>query len=280
MKLYQKGFGQLGWRYRFSEKFRLEAHLSWERREQLFNNTSHSWRDVEERAYSPNAPVSQSLANTAFPLHEALLFSLEGHLQPFLKYRVINGKKRVVNEQSPEFRWLYQRGTPNWLGSQVNYDQLELSVRHQVKLGARGSLGYHMFGGFFPNARSLFFMDYRHFMGNQTLLQVGDPLSSYRLLDYYRYSTAAGYAGGHAQYQFRRFLLTQIFEVQLLGIKENLLLNYLKTAQSPHYMEVGYSLDNILRFLRLEAVANFENGQYRSFGLRVGISTTLSTSSE
>jgi hypothetical protein len=275
LKLYQKDFAQLGWRHSFSDKFSLDAKLAWEERMQLFNNTSHSWLDREDRTYTPNAPENLLLEDTSFPTHNAVVATLEAKLRPFLKYRVRNGKKRIINENSPEFRLQYRKGLPDLLDSRIDFDVLEVGVQHQFDIGVRGRLDYNIYAGSFLNNESLYFMEFQHFMGNRTVLQVGDAVGSFRLLDYYRYSTDEQYAAGHLYYQFRRFLLTQIFEVQLLGIKENLLFNYLKTSGSPHYMEVGYSLDNIFRFLRVEAVANFEDGQYRDFGVRVGISTSL-----
>jgi len=275
LKLYQKDYAQLGWNRKFSDKLRLEAGVAWAERQQLYNNTTHSWRDQEERAYSPNTPDNLLLEDTAFPRHDAFTLKLTGFWQPFLKYRVRNGKKRIINSSSPEFRFSYRKGIPDLLDSRVNFDALEVGVQHQFDIGVRGRLDYNVYAGAFLNNQSLYFMDFQHFMGNRTILQMGDPVGSFRLLDYYRYSTDQQYMAGHFYYQFRRFLFTQIFEVQLLGIKENLLFNYLKTDLSPHYMEVGYSLDNILRFLRVEAVANFEDGKYRNFGVRVGISTTL-----
>ena len=118
-------------------------------------------------------------------------------------------------------------------------------------------------------------MDWKHFPGNQVVVQESDPVASFRLLDYYTYSTKEQYVAAHLYYQFRKLLLTRIFEVRLLGLKENLLVNHLKTSTSPHYTEVGYSLDNIFRFFRLEGVASFEQGRYRGFGIRIGISTSL-----
>jgi hypothetical protein len=38
---------------------------------------------------------------------------------------------------------------------------------------------------------------------------------------------------------------------------------------------VGYSLDNIFRFFRLEAVANYYDGRYQGFGVRVGLATNI-----
>jgi hypothetical protein len=64
-------------------------------------------------------------------------------------------------------------------------------------------------------------------------------------------------------------------EVRLLGLKENIFFNYLKTDTSPHYAELGYSLDNIFRLFRLELVGGFQDFDYEEFGFRIGISTSI-----
>ncbi|MEM1123833.1 MAG: hypothetical protein AAGJ18_25570, partial [Bacteroidota bacterium] len=79
----------------------------------------------------------------------------------------------------------------------------------------------------------------------------------------------------HAHYQFRKFLVSQIFEVQMLGINENLFVNYLNTDFSDNYLELGYSIDNIARFFRLEFVSSFQDFKYQDFGVRIGIATNL-----
>jgi hypothetical protein len=274
MKIYEKDYLQIGWDRHFGDKLELDLEVSRERRRPLFNNTTHSWRDLEEETYSPNTPDNLFLENTLFPEHDALLLEFQARLRPFVRYRIRNGKKRLINDNSPEFRLHYRKAIPA-LKAEVDFDLLELGVRHQWEIGVRGRLDYNLYAGSFLNREQLYFVDYQHFMGNQTVLQMSDPVGSYRLLDYYRFSTSRHYAAGHLYYQFRNFLLTQIFELRMLGLKENLLFNYLKTDRGPHYMEVGYSLDNILRFLRLEAVASFEDGRYRDFGVRLGVATTL-----
>ncbi len=118
-------------------------------------------------------------------------------------------------------------------------------------------------------------MDYHHFDGNRTILSSMKPAGAFRLLDYYQYSTNNAYFSGHTHYQFRKFLLTQLPEVRFSGIKENIFFNYLKTGQSPHYYEVGYSLDNVFRVFRLEAATSFTNGNFQEFGVRIGIATLL-----
>jgi len=59
------------------------------------------------------------------------------------------------------------------------------------------------------------------------------------------------------------------------GVQENVFLNYLKTENSPHYVELGYSLDNLFRIFRVEIGAGFENGRYLRGGARFGVATFI-----
>ena len=123
-------------------------------------------------------------------------------------------------------------------------------------------------------------MDYQHFDGNQTILSSLRPAGAFRLLDYYAHSTNNTYFSGHTHFAFRKLLLTQLPGVQLTGIKENIFINYLKTSQSPHYYELGYSLDNVLRLFRIEAAAAFTDRRFKEFGFRIGIATFLKFNTE
>ena len=77
------------------------------------------------------------------------------------------------------------------------------------------------------------------------------------------------------QYQFRKFLVTQIPILRLTGVKELAFIGYLGTPFSEQYLEVGYGIDNLFRFLRLEAAASFQDGQYQGFGIKIGVATSI-----
>ena len=102
--------------------------------------------------------------------------------------------------------------------------------------------------------------------------------SNYRFLDYYRYSTQSQYISGIVHYQFRKFLLTQLPMLRFSGVRENIFFNYLKTQNSPHYWEIGYSLDNLFRIFRIEMGAGFENDMYQRGGVRFGIASFINIS--
>ncbi|MGB3850058.1 MAG: DUF5686 family protein, partial [Tunicatimonas sp.] len=275
LKLFEKDYGRLTLDHPLGPRLTLAATAEWAERRPLVNQTDYALRRRETRAFAPNAPTNIELSDTRFVTHQALWGALTLGYEPWQKYYVRNGERRRIEHSSPHFSLTYRTGIPNVLGSDVNYDLLEVGVRHRWRPGARGRLDYALHAGTFLNNRPRYFMDFRHFAGNRLLVQESDPVGSYRLLDYYSFSTQQRYVGAHAHYQFRKLLLTRIFEVRLLGLQENVFANYLKTSASPHYTEVGYSLDNIFRFFRAEVVAGFNDGKYQDFGFRIGISTNL-----
>jgi hypothetical protein len=42
-----------------------------------------------------------------------------------------------------------------------------------------------------------------------------------------------------------------------------------------NYTELGYGIEGILRFFRLEAAAAFQNGKYVDYGFRIGVATSI-----
>jgi len=52
---------------------------------------------------------------------------------------------------------------------------------------------------------------------------------------------------------------------------ENLFINFLSSPEISAYVETGYGLNNLFLLLNIEGVVGFENGQYRSAGVRVSL---------
>jgi hypothetical protein len=61
----------------------------------------------------------------------------------------------------------------------------------------------------------------------------------------------------------------------MMGIRENVFVNYLGTPASKNYTELGYSINGILRIFRLEAATSFIDGKFYDYGFRVGIATNI-----
>ncbi len=272
MKIYEKQYAKVEYQFAPSDWLIFNASAEWAQRSALFNTNDYSLF-YRKRDYTPNEPVNSELEDTGFPQHEATKFKASIRYWPIKRYTIYNGNKRPLRDRSPELLLSYEKGIANWLGSDVDFDHLSAGLKHSFVFGVSGKLEFEILGGTFLNKNQMFFMDYKHFDGNRTILSSIRPAGAFRLLDYYMFSTDGAYFSGHTHYQFRKFLITQLPEIRFSGIRENIFFNYLKTETSPHYYEVGYSIDRIFRLLRLEVAASFHDSHYQEVGLRIGLAT-------
>jgi hypothetical protein len=276
MKLYERRYIDLFYRRRINTFVTFSTNWSYARRHELGNNSNYKLVDrkaIED--YTPNQPVNIETFNTSFPDNDAFIGSVGIAARPWLKYRMRNEQKWEIPNSSPTITLDYRKGFNGIINSEVDFDQLELGFKHEFDIGVRGKVDVALRGGMFLNSNQLYFMDYKHFLGNQTPFITNDPVGSFRLLDYYLYSTSDKYFAGNLHYQFRKFLVTTIPMVRLTGIRENIFVNYLATPSSKNYAEVGYSIDGILRFFRLEVAAAFRDGKYLDYGFRIGIASNI-----
>jgi hypothetical protein len=277
MKLYEQDFLSIKFRRDFNDKFNIATNWIWSDRSQLSNNSNYKIVDRDKiEDYTTNQPDNIEIEDTSFPNHQALTGSISISARPWMKYRSHNGRKYALQGSSPTFTLSYRKGFNNILNSDIDFDQIELGARHGFDLGAKGSIIFSIQGGMFLNNRKMYFMDFKHFLGNETPFVTSDPVGTFRLLDYYKHSTSDRYLVANVHYTFRKFLVTTIPYVRLAGIRENIFINYLRTPTSKNYTEIGYSIDGILRMFRLEAAASFEDGKYLNHGFRIGIATNIS----
>lgn len=276
MKLYEKSYLKGRVLFKPSDWWTFETGLEYTQRNTLYNQNEYSFfYGDKKREFTSNLPFNYELSDTWFPGHEALLFNVNIAYWPVKKYSVYNNKKFPLYFKSPKLILNYKKGIKNIGGSDVDFDHIEIGVDHQINFGVSGKLQFELRAGAFPNKDKMAFVDYQHFDGNRTIFSSLKPAGAFRLLDYYAFSTNSNYFAAHTHYQFRKFLFTQLPELRFSGMRENIFFNYLKHENSPNYWEVGYSLDQVLRVLRIEVAAAFMDRDYKEVGLRIGVATIL-----
>ncbi|MCB0650794.1 MAG: carboxypeptidase-like regulatory domain-containing protein [Saprospiraceae bacterium] len=275
IRLYEKDFVKvLG--QKTVGKWKLNGSLEWAERYNLQNNTHQTWVKHDSRNYASNYPINDEVTVPLAGAETAFIATLGFEVRPWQKYRINNGKKQIADKTSPMFRAEYKTGWPIvFLNTTASFSQLDFTYKQKINLGARSNIDVRLNAGFFIDSKTMAFTDFKHFAGNQLRYTTADPVESFRLLDYYQHSTRDKYLAANVHYGFRKFLVTQIPAVWMLGMRENLFVNYLSTPTSKNYVEMGYSLDKIWRFFRLEAVVSFQDGKYKDFGVLIGISTEL-----
>ena len=280
MKLYEQDFVKLAYAQRVNDAFTFRTNLLYAYRRELGNNSDFSFNNSPERVYFSNRPENIEASTTAFEDHHALVFHTNLEFRPGMKYSIRNGRKNPIYESAPMVVLRYSRGLSSLFDSPnaARFDWLEAGVEHFFNFGVSGKLDFNIRAGTFLNQEKVYFQDFKHFGGNRTIFANMGVASNYRFLDYYQYSTQSAYISSIMHYQFRKFLLTQLPMLRFSGVRENIFLNYLKTQNSPHYWELGYSLDNLFRIFRVEMGAGFENGNYQRGGFRFGVASFINVS--
>ena len=268
MKLYEKTFANLSYRKFFREQLTMNTGLEFAQRDPLSNNHFTPWIDKKDKDYSPNIPVNFEMPNTVFNSHQSLIFNLEFRIRPFAKAGKFNGHKYTINRNKPTF---YLKGRSGLL-DESKFTQLEFAYDHTWELEKLGDLRINAKIGTFID-KPLYFIDFKHFNGNQTIFTSGN-FDSFRNLGYYTFSTSGDYLEVHANNNFQKFLLSQFTLLRLTGMKENVFVNYFNAfGQGNRYAELGYGLTGGSQFLGLgvEVVGSFLNEKYYDTAVRVKI---------
>ncbi len=275
MKIYEAGFVKAELSSKLLDNLGYTVAVTWSERKNLNNNTNHTWIKNDQE-YTSNNPANAELADTSFPFHKSLVAELSANYKPWQRYRIRSGRKFAISSSSPTFLLTYRKGIKTDI-SDTDFDYLEVGFKHKFRIGARGRLGFDLAAGKFLNDNNLYFMDFKHFMGNESPFLLDNPVGGYRLLSYYNYSTSREFFSGISYYQFRKFLFTQLPMLRLTGVKEMVFLSYLATPFSENYFELGYGIDNLFRIFRVEGAVSFQDYRYAGFGVKVGIATSISS---
>lgn len=271
MKIYEQQFGRVTYNQKVSEAFGYTLSGEYADRHQLENTSDLVFFDNKKLYYTDNDPVYLEGGEDALQDHTALLTDVSAWIKPFWKYQVNNGTKRKDYSDSPKLTLHYRKG---WGEDNDPFDLVNAQFEAKANIGAGSVLSMQLAAGtFLGDSGPRYFHDYAHFPGSQMIGAPNNPVHAFRMLDYYLYSTKDQYAYGLFNYQFRRFGLTQFDYFRRQGIRENVIFNTLLSPESDQYAEIGYGINYIFRFFRLEFVTSWQDYQYQDFAVRIGIAT-------
>ena len=269
-KLYRRDGAELSYLSEPVNGLNLRATAAYFDRRQLYNTTSRLLYDVPGRAFTPNQPVSDELADTGFGRSQILTLGVSADYKPGQRYINRPDGKFNLGSKWPTFNVQGRLAIPSVLGADVRYLLLQAGVRDNIPLGLLGTSNFRVnVGGFVGRQEGLTFVDYRHFAGNQTLLS--GNFSEFQLLDYYRFSTNNTYLEAHYDHHFNGFIFNKVPLFRKLKWQEVASFNYLTTAQAGHYMELGAGIEHILKVLRVDFYSALQSGQRLGTGFRVGV---------
>ncbi len=248
--------------------------VKYAQRDPLKNTADYLWVDDKSKLFSSNDPQNQGTDDSAFVSNRA--FTTEFSFSFRFKQQYISrpNQKVIMGSKYPKLKISYKKAIPTF-ETTTNFDLLNLMVFDNVNLGLFGKLGYRFKAGGFLNTNNMAFMDYKHFLGNQTIFNTGDYLNSYRLLPYYDYSTKQWYAEAHGEHHFNGFIFNSIPILKKLKAQEVVGAHFLFNDALKQYYEINFALENIFGIMRIDYVLAYGlNNRVRS-GFTIGINSRL-----
>ena len=118
-------------------------------------------------------------------------------------------------------------------------------------------------------------MDFKHFLGNQTILNTNEYLGSYRLLPYYEFSADRWYIESHIEHHFNGFLVNKIPLIKKLRLQEVIGGHLLMNNRLSKYYEINFGIENILNALRIDYVLSYGINNEVNSGFTIGVISRL-----
>lgn len=292
MKIYRSKFTSLNFTKRFSARFFIKSLVEYSERSQMDNTSDYYWINFLNREYQPNNPINAEYARAGFDKHQSFITQFQIGFRPFLTQSYRANTRLSDWGSSPLLLAKYRAAWKDVAGSSTDFNQVELTYLHNIEVNPWIKMGLIVNAGTFLGNKPTYFMDFKHYNGNLNLIQAGDMLASHRLVGYYQNftggsnqrlnvnhyanSTAGTYVEGLSFFQFSNLWLKPLLGMKKLYVKEVLIanVNYVQN-QKLLYNELGYGLDGVFKIFRLEAIANFINGEFSYIGFRVNINSRI-----
>jgi hypothetical protein len=240
VKLYRTRFGLVAWQREVSNGVLVNAQLSYADREQLYNTSFNHIKDIPDRQYTANNPLANppTVESPLFPTNQALTAKASVTFTLHQEYITRPDGRFRQPAQYPKIRLNYRKGISGVFGSDVNYDFLSADVfDDHMKIGLAGFSAFKITAGTFLNHKSLYFMDYNHFFGNQGTV-FNPTIGNFHFLPFYTYSTDRAFIEAHYEHNFAGNFLSKIPYIRKLKLEEVVGVNYLAQAKNDTYSGV------------------------------------------
>lgn len=267
LKLFEKTYLDAHWQSEITNGIRFQFNLSYEMRNALNNTTDFSFNE-SGKTFSSNIPAHNH-TQTSFASHHAFLYGFETTFKFAQRYISRPDRRIRYASRFPSLSIQWQGAKPI-SKNDANFDRLVIGSTWRKNLRIYGAFSISGNAGLFLHKAKVHFMDYMHFDGNQTIF-ASQSYNGFQLLPYYQYSTTSRFLVSHINHHFNGFWFNKIPLLRKLKWQEVISFNYLKTDESPQYMELGVGIEHIFKFLRVDYFQSYKNGLVQMQGIRFGL---------
>ena len=261
MKIYERRFVEIDYFRELFHGVQAKATIGFNKRFPLENNSDFTIWQQMERVYTPNT------SPLYFSAHEALLFQLDVYFNFKQNYELLNGEKSNYSTRYPQLNVRFTKGIHKVLGSDVNFDKLEMTIKDDFSIENIGDSRYRVSGGTYLNNKLLGIADYTFFNGNEIFMSFS-YLQHYQLTKYYEFYTNKSYIKTFYEHHFKGCILQKIPAIKELKWQLVAGFNTFYVDKNLYYGEYVVGIENIFRLARFDFVQSFTDT--KRWGVKLG----------
>jgi hypothetical protein len=257
MKLFKETAIELNYNSEIINGIYFGSIVKYAQRDPLINHSNYLFIDNPNLIFSSNDPRHASTNDSMFTSNNAFTTEFNFMIRFKQKYFTIPHQKIIIRSKYPQINLMYKRAFPI-LNSTANYDLLVASISDEFRLGLLGRLSYKIRGGGFLNYKKLYFMDFKYFLGNQTLINTSDYMNSFKLLPYYTFSADRWFAELHSEHHFKGLIINKIPLIKKLSVQEFVGFHALASNKIKYYYELNFGIEKLFKVIRLDYILSYQ----------------------
>ncbi len=264
--------------------FSVSAEYS--QREALVNNTDYSLIKYPDKDFTSNNPLDNIDDSPAFATNNAMIFNIGFVIKFKQKYAIYPERKVNYGTRYPVIRLNYRKGA-NVSGSEMSFNHWEVEVFDNISFKQLGTSRISLGAGGFFGGINMYFSDYKHFNGNQTIFmsQAGSNLTiggggsefnrsgdnNFQALEYYSHSTNNSYFQVHYEHHFNGWIINKLPLIRKTKVQVVGGVNLLYSTEIKEYTEFFAGLEHIFKLLRVDFVTQYSRSSGIQPQLRIGM---------
>ncbi len=226
--------------------------------------------------FSANEPRNARLTDEALASARQATTSATLRYTPRLHYYTNrNGQRVIVGSRWPTFEASLVRGSNTVVDESVKFTHMNFAVSKANKFSFSDHVNWSIEGGFFDNAGTLGFSNWKHFRGSDKIVALADMSTGYSgfvTFGPYELSTNEWYVNASVHYQTQSLLLKKLLPLEQFLFTEEAYVRAAHIAGHRTYTELGYGLAHLALVLRTSVFVSFIDKDFESVCFRMAIS--------
>lgn len=176
------------------------------------------------------------------------------------------------NNEHHQLRFKYMTSLPNFLGSDLDFTDVNLTFHGVKNFEGVDGLRYAFTFGQFWSKNNMYLMDYHHVISNKMFIyeEQSKNFEEFYILDFYRMMSNTWYTEAHLSKDFTG-MARNIGFIEKKGIRFGGEIHSSYVPGTDTYTEAVLSMSGRLKVLKTNFIASFEGASFKRVGVSFGV---------